>query len=473
MNFHQYKNRHLAMQKSLFLCLLLMIIFHATAQKPQVKNTLNVGAASIDITPTFPVRLSGFAVRVKKESEGTALPLHAKALAFGNNYNNSAVIITADLIGISPRITDSVKKRLSKKVHPDRITISVSHTHSGPEIGTLLNILPYKSATEPFDEALLPTEHIAKINLYVEELVDKMEKVALEALATREASFVSWGIGKMDFGFNRRRLVNTIDNDMPLMKITDQKGNLKAVFLSYACHAVTMGAAFNKFHGDWVGDAQLSIEKRHPGVIALVAVGCGGDINPIKGQLLDSLSVLEISKSYGEKIADQTDSLLSLKLKPLNNLPLIKYKKINLALEKLPAVSKWSEIAAKDVTVKGYYARLALERIARGEEILDHVPYPIQVWRFGNELNIIFLAGEVVTDYSLRLKKELGKNNLWVLAYSNDVPCYIPSKRHLEMGGYEADASMYYYNKPARFSVGVEDQIISSVHQLLERKKNH
>ena len=449
----------------IFFCLIITHLINSNVFAQ--KNTIAVGAASIDITPQFPVRLAGFAFRVKKEAEGTALPLHAKALAFGNNFQNSAVIITADLIGISSRITDSVKARLTKKIQPERITICVSHTHSGPEIGTLLNILPYKSATEPFDENLLPVEHIAHIDLYVEELINKLERVALQALAVRKPSLVSWGIGSMDFGFNRRKLVNTVDNDMPLMKVTDLQGNLKAVFLSYACHAVVLGSNNNVYHGDWVGDAQLAIEQRHPGVIALVAVGCGGDINPKKAQIADSSTTIKISKEYGAKIADETDSLLATKLKPLMELPFINYKKINLRLQPAPALKEWSLIASKDITVKGYYARLALNRIARGEAMPDHVPYPIQVWKFGNGLNIIFLAGEVVTDYSLRLKKELGRDKLWVVGYSNDVPCYIPSKRHLAMGGYEADASMYYYNKPSRFIDTIEDEIISTVHELV------
>ena len=451
-----------------FFMLALSVTFTVNVQAQ--KNTINAGAASIDITPKFPVRLSGFAVRVKREADGTSQPLRAKALAFGENYKNTALIITADLIGISPRITDSVKARLSKKVPPHRITFCVSHTHSGPEIGTLLNILPYKSATEAFTDSLLPTEHVAHINLYVEELVNKLERVALDALASREPSLVSWGVGKMNFGYNRRRLENTMDSDMPLMKVTDLKGNLKSVFLSYACHAVTMGAGFNKYHGDWVGDAQLAIEKRHAGVVSLVAVGCGGDINPAKGQVKDSSDVLAFSKEFGERIALQADSLMASKLKPLSGSPSINYTKINLPLQKLPSVKEWSDIAAKDMTVKGYYAKLALDRIARGEVIAGHVPYPIQVWKFGKDLNMVFLAGEVVTDYSLRLKKELGNNTLWVLGYSNDVPCYIPSKRHLKMGGYEAVSSMYYYNKPAPFKESVEDQIIGTVHKLISRK---
>jgi hypothetical protein len=32
------------------------------------------------------------------------------------------------------------------------------------------------------------------------------------------------------------------------------------------------------------------------------------------------------------------------------------------------------------------------------------INYPIQTWLFGNELAIIFLPGETVVDYSLRLK---------------------------------------------------------------------
>ncbi len=449
-------------------CFVFVFLIIATAATAQ-KNTISVGAAGIDITPQSPIRLSGFAVRVKKEAEGIAQPLHAKALAFGDNYKNSALIITADLIGISSRITDSVKARLSDKVQPDRITIAVSHTHSGPEIGTLLNILPYKSATEAFDESLLPTAHVANINLYVEELVNKMEQVALKALAARAPSYVSWDVGTLDFGFNRRRLENTVDNDMPLMKVTDLHGKLKAVFLSYACHAVTMGAGTNQYHGDWVGDAQLAVEKKYPGVTALVAVGCGGDINPVRTQ--PNLTNAELSKLNGEKVATEAEKLLSANLRPLNKIPVIHYTRINLPLQLQPTVQQWATIAENDITVKGYYARLALERIARGEALPDHVPYPVQVWKFANDLDMVFLGGEVVTDYALRLKNELGKDRLWVVGYSNEVPCYIPSKRHLKMGGYESHASMYYYDKPAPFRESVEDQIITTVHDLIKKKK--
>jgi hypothetical protein len=80
---------------------------------------------------------------------------------------------------------------------------------------------------------------------------------------------------------------------------------------------------------------------------------------------------------------------------------------------------------------------------------------------------MVFLAGEVVVDYTLRLKKELDAKRLWVSAYANDVPCYIASKRVLAEGGYEVDGSMYYYDRPQHFAPEVEDLIISTVHKML------
>ena len=66
------------------------------------------------------------------------------------------------------------------------------------------------------------------------------------------------------------------------------------------------------------------------------------------------------------------------------------------------------------------------------------VPYPILVWRFGSDLTLVGLSGEVCVDYALRLKRELDRERTWVAGYANQVPCYIPSDRVLAEGVYEA-----------------------------------
>src|SRR3712207_8736102 len=46
-----------------------------------------------------------------------------------------------------------------------------------------------------------------------------------------------------------------------------------------------------------------------------------------------------------------------------------------------------------------------------------------------------------------------------VNAYSNDVPCYIPSERVLKQGGYEGGGAMVYYDLPGPFRPGLEQPI--------------
>jgi hypothetical protein len=95
------------------------------------------------------------------------------------------------------------------------------------------------------------------------------------------------------------------------------------------------------------------------------------------------------------------------------------------------------------------------------------VPYLIQTWTFGDNLALVFLPGEVVVDYSLRLKREFQAQRIWINAYANDVPCYIPSERILQEGGYEGGGAMIYYDKPTRLATGIENAIVQTVHDLL------
>ena len=91
-----------------------------------------------------------------------------------------------------------------------------------------------------------------------------------------------------------------------------------------------------------------------------------------------------------------------------------------------------------------------------------------QAVRFGNDLTILALSGEVVVDYSLKTKKEFAGENLFVAGYCNEVTCYIPSKRVLQEGGYEADESMLYYGLPGPFADDVEERIFKTIRQVLK-----
>ena len=433
--------------------------------RPEYKaaKTVTEGVARIDITPNGPIRLSGYSTR-KTESEGLLHRLSAKALAFGTDKQGPSILITADLIGIPGFISSRLAKRLSQKTGLDsaNLTISTSHTHGGPEVGTLLTHF----------ENPLPPDQLGRVIQYQEQLLDKLEKVALMALEARRPAVLAWGQGEVGFAMNRRVIKDgkwvgggevagaPVDHAMPLLRITDPDGKLRAVFLSYACHGTTLGA-FNQVHGDWIGEAQHQIELNNPGVTALVAVGCGADITPAPRYKMEHL------RQYGKMIADEAQRMLILPLNPIQSLPKCMYTIIQLPFSHIPDVAELVEQAKGDTGGKSYYARLTLDQIARGGTIAPSISYPIKTWTFGNDLAMVFLAGEVVVDYALRLKKELGSERLWINAYSNDVPSYIASRRVILEGGYEAESSQYIYDRPSPYVEGIEDLIITTVHKML------
>ncbi len=410
-----------------------------------------LGVARIDITPDYPIRLAGYAAR-KTECEGVAQRLYAKALAIGSDKEGVAVLLTVDNCGVPGEVREKVTAFLKEKrgLDPERVAICSTHTHSGPLLRGYLNNL---------FGGPLPTNEMAHIERYTRELTDALERVAVLALENRRPSQLSRVQASASFAANRRTKGGPTDHDLPVLCVADPDGKLRAIFTSYACHCTTLTGEFNQICGDWAGYAAEYLERDHPGLIALVALGCGGDANP------DPRPGFELAKRHGQEIANAIDAVLP-QAKPVQGRLMCRTKSIELPYDTLPTRAEW-EARARETNYAGSHARLNLARLERGEALMKSLPYLVQGWSFGEDLAVVFLPGEVVVDYSLRLKKEFDAARLWVNAYANDVPCYIPSERILAEGGYEGGGAMIYYDKPGRLAPGIEQKIVNAVHQVL------
>jgi putative membrane-bound dehydrogenase-like protein len=429
---------------------LLGLVVAAAVAAPAEKS-VSVGVAKIDITPDYPVRMTGYAVR-KTEATNAAQHIWAKALAIGDK--EPALYITVDNCGVQGTMVDDLARRLrSEGVLPERITVCSSHTHSAPMVnGFGVNIF----ATN------VPPEHQARLDRYTKELADRLEQVSRAALKDRKPGHLAWSRGEVRFAANRRTTGGPVDHALLVLRVTDESGKVRAIVANYACHCTTLGGEFNEIHGDWAGCAQESLERDHPGAIALISIGCGADANPSpRGKLEDA-------RQNGETLAAEVKNLLGRTFVPLKGEPKCQRKQFELPFGKQFTREEWEERAKKSDIV-GFHARKNLERLDRGEKLPATLPYRISTWTWGEDLAMVFLAGEVVVDYSLRLKKELDSSRLWVTAYANDVPCYIPSRRILQEGGYEAESSLWYYDRPARLAPEIEDLIVKTVHDLLPK----
>jgi hypothetical protein len=440
----------------LLVMFLLAAVFFCTREETAPAERW-AGTARVDITPLRPVRLTGYAGRSGPHT-GVVQPLWAKALAIGGAGDAPALWLTLDNCGITREIWMELRSRISHRtgVPPERIVMTISHTHSAPAT----------TGWAPFiqPENLTPAESAA-FDDYTREMLDKLESVAASALENRFTAMLSWNEGRVGFAANRRTQGGPVDHALPVLKVTDADGNLRALAASYACHCTTCGGEVMQACGDWAGYAQEALERDHPGAVALIAIGCGADSNPSPRGGPDG--GIALARQHGESLAAEVRRLLAAPFRPLPG-------HLTAALMKapLPFVThftreEWKQRAqAPDIT--GRHARHWLARQEAGETLPSHLEYEVTTWRFGDDLNMLFLPGEVVVDYSLRLKREAGTVPLWINAYSNWVPCYIPSRRILSEGGYEAESSLWYYNRPARLAPDSEEIIVQAARQALQ-----
>lgn len=399
------------------------------------------------------------------ESEGVEQRLWARAVALGDDRAGAYVLVTADLCGVPAELCDEVGRRLESKagIARERFVLSVTHTHSGPVVA---GYAPMIFAEPP------PPDQQERIDTYTRILVDRIEQVGLEALSGRVPCALGWGQGTVGFAANRRVVKDgrwegfgvaadaPVDRELPVLSAVDAAGKVRAVLVGYACHCTTLGGDFNKICGDWAGYACEALERELPGAVPLIVIGCAADANP------EPRGALDMAKAHGEALAKETMRVMAGSLAELPRPSEGHASRIELPFDRLPTRDEW-QAAAQGSGHSARRARGYVERIDRGETIAPTLPYRLQAWCFGDELCMMFLPGEVVVDYATLLRSKLDARKLWIVAYANGVPCYIPSKRILREGGYEAVDSMIYYDRPSPLAPETEDRIVEGVVRLV------
>jgi hypothetical protein len=427
------------------------------------KGGWKAGVAVRAITPAEPMWMSGYAARTKP-AEGKLQDLYVKALALEDPAGGKLVLVTSDLVGIPRSLAEGVAREVRRRtgLPRERLMLTVSHTHCGPVVRDNLE--------DMYD---MPAEYAKKVGPYTEKLRGRMVEVVVKALGDLKPARLAVGKGTARFAVNRRKptpkgVVNAanpegpVDHDVPVLRVTGADGKLRAVAFGYACHNTTL--QFYRWCGDYAGFAQEYLQKKHPGSVALFWMGCGGDANPLPR------STVTLCKRYGRELAEAVEGVLGGKMTPVEGDAAARYAEIALPFEGVPDRKKLeAERLSKTHAVRKRAERL-LKVLDDGGKIDDHYRhYPVQVWRLGGQVVWVALGGEVVVDYSRRLKRELaGGPGVWVAGYANDVMAYIPSRRVLKEGGYEADSSQVYYGMPARWSPAVEGKIVAKVHELVK-----
>jgi neutral ceramidase len=432
-----------------------MLAFGAVAQ---AQSGWKAGAAKVKITPREPIWLAGYGDRTRP-SEGVRQDLYAKALALEDQTGAVSVIVTADLLGFTREVAEPIAERARQKykLSRERLVFNASHTHSGPVTGNMLR------PAYPFGD-----EQIRVIRRYTAWLQDQVTDLIGSAIADLAPAQIAFEQGLAGVAVNRRRvqrrgLPGPVDHDVPVLTARGMDGKLRAVVFGYACHNTVLNDY--QINGDWAGYAQVELEQRHPGAIALFMEGCGADSNPLPRRSVD------LAVKYGQIVAGAVDQALEARMRPVAGPIHAVFEHVDVPFAPPPPRAEFEKRLRDPNPSIQRHAKTMLQILDRDGKLPDRYPYAIEVWQFGRDLTWIMLAGEVVVDYALRFKNSYGWDNAWVSGYSNDVFAYIPSERVLKEGGYEGGGAMIGYGQPGPFGWAVEEIIAERVDKLVNRSR--
>jgi len=157
------------------------------------KNNMQIGWASVDLTPDKQVNLYGqFHMRITSEilDPVTATVL---VLANANDKSDCVIFISADTCVIPGNVLRDLRNRIQKEypaIPADKIIFNSTHTHTAPALKTDWHPnLP--------EGTMMPVE-------YIKIFVDRVSKTVNEAWNQAAPGAVAWGFGYAIIGHNRR-----------------------------------------------------------------------------------------------------------------------------------------------------------------------------------------------------------------------------------------------------------------------------
>jgi len=426
------------------------------------------GTSRVKITPLQPMPMAGYAGRGAKHAEGTITDLWAKVLVLQDSQGQQSALITLDLVGIDRELSKVICTEIMKQQGWERsqIGLCTSHTHTGPAVGDTL---------APMSILLFDEENQKRVRDYSDFLRKSIVQAVGQAVSNLEPADLAWGSGTATFAVNRRQnkepdvpvlrekgeLKGPNDHDVPVLSVR-QNGTLTGLVFGYACHSTVLGLM--QWSGDYAGAAQVELERKYPGCQAMFWAGCGGDQNPLPRR------TVELMTEYGRQLASAVEQVVSGSMRPVKGQLRVSYQEVDLPLSTLPSKAQIEENLKSANQYEVARARYLLRKLADNASLSPTYPYPVSVWKLGDDVTFVMLGGEVVVDYALRLKAELGMESdpagVWVAGYSHDVMAYIPSRRVLLEGGYEGGGSMVYYGLPTTWAPEIEEVIVRTVHTL-------
>lgn len=386
---------------------------------------IQVGAATIDITPPDGQAMAGYAART-----GVAVGAH-DALTVRALVVDDTAVVTIDVIGIDADFSARARARIT--LPDEAITIAATHTHGGPVS------MPGRLSAEADPAFILQIE-------------DAVVQAVDRAITNQKPARLLGGVG-MEPGFasNRRRSGGPVDAGIPVLRFETAQGSTIAILVSYACHPVVLGADNLSWTGDYPHFVREELENALPGAIAIFATGCAGDVNtghsaaasltPLATPERSFIKAKEIGFGIAKSALEARLTNVSGNIGHSEAFEDICFEQREHGAPEMLAKT-WRAAAKVTTSIEAIWANWAETRMGR-----DIAPRRARVTalKWGDAV-IVALPGEIFAETALEIRKSLAPQDpLFILAYADDNLGYVPPKSDYSRGGYEIDEAHRFY----------------------------
>lgn len=393
---------------------------------------LAVTSGSAVITPPVGTPMAGYGVDAPRLAKAVRAPLKARCTILWMD-GRPWVLLTADVLGYTHRFHEAVRGQVvDLGVATADFVFTATHTHNGPLI-----------ADDPTNYTLYTvadgSAEASAAAAYRTWLQDVLVALVAETLQRpRTACTLDYQVAAESFSINREG-VGQAETAVPILVARRLDGRPVAVLFGYGCHPVA-GGIRTSIDPDYPGVAAGLVEETL-GVTAQFITGAAGDQDPPEDD-----RGWELSMELGRRLGNVVLGCLSEPGRPVSGPFVTALRDVELPLAVVEVGSLAASLADRltQPDLPGWkrrHAEMLLDRLAAGEPLENAVRLPLQVLSFpatseAPPLHLVFTGGELVSGYADLLRSHYGGDEgIWISAYANAVPAYLPTDELLARGG--------------------------------------
>lgn len=414
-----------------------------------------LSAGSIDITPANPIALAGFA-----ERHGAYSKIHDKLeinLAVLRQEEQLILLYSIDTLFVPEEFVQVILQQFGTEypLQEKNIWMVASHTHFAPG-------LDYeKPGLGRVDEGYYKQVQEKLLQLTAQVLKSAPKKVSL-----------AYGKGKSSLNVNRRKKLlrpkggwklywktlmypdygGVKDDDIQLLQLKDEQGNVQMVLWNYACHPVGFrhrsqvsadfpGLIRNELRG-YLKNEQLPV---------LFFIGFAGNLKP------------DVTPVTHTRFKDKLNYFFQFGPK------YTRFPSTELYLEWIGLL--WNELktALKSSTdISTPKLETAQYKLPLCEIIGDDNKHSIDFRKldFGDNIRLIGLSAEVLAEYKDIVAATLNKSTTLKVGCLAGTRIYLPADKNISEGGYEVHWFQHRFGIKGDFKPGLDEKIKNALMQL-------